>query len=127
MTVQSVLVVDDEAGLLRLFASLVERLDCETLRASGGEAAIDILNCSTPDLLILDLAMPEVSGIDVLHFVRSTPRLDHMKVMILTARPNMAPELAELGFDYWVSKPIMPHDFLEAVQGALETILEDGC
>lgn len=125
MTAHLVLVVDDEAGLLRLFAGLVERLECKTLRACGGEAAIDILQSATPHLLILDLAMPEVSGIDVLAFVRSTPRLDNMRVMILTARPNMAPELAELGFDYWVSKPIMPHDFIEAVQQALEAIPEE--
>jgi CheY-like chemotaxis protein len=116
------LIVDDEAGLLRLFAGLVERLNCQTLRACGGEAAIDILSSATPDLLILDLAMPGISGIDVLNFVRGTPRLDDMKVMILTARPNMIPELGTLGFDYWVSKPIMPQDFLEVVQSALEAM-----
>jgi len=116
------LVVDDEAGLLRLFAGLVERLDCQALRALDGESAIEMLKCVTPDLLILDLAMPNISGIDVLNFVRATPRLDDMKVLILTARPNMAPELDELGFDYWVSKPIMPHDFIEAVQKALEAM-----
>jgi CheY-like chemotaxis protein len=71
------MVVDDEAGLLRLFAGLVERLGCETYRALDGETAIELLKEYTPDLLILDLAMPNVSGIDVLSFVRATPHLDH--------------------------------------------------
>jgi CheY-like chemotaxis protein len=110
-----VLIVDDEPGLLRLFVGLVERLDCKTLQANDGTAALAILERETPDLLILDLAMPEMSGPEVLEYVRSVPRLDSMKVMILTARPNLMPEIVEMGIDYWVSKPVMPKDFIEMV------------
>lgn len=110
-----VLIVDDEPGLLRLFVGLVNRLDCTTLQAHDGAAALAILENETPDLLILDLAMPEMSGSEVLEYVRSVPRLDSMKVMILTARPNVIPEIVEMGIDYWVSKPVMPQDFLEMV------------
>jgi CheY-like chemotaxis protein len=60
-----VLIVDDEPGLLRLFVGLVERLDCETMQAEDGAAALEILDHETPDLLILDLAMPEMSGSEV--------------------------------------------------------------
>ena len=115
-----VLIVDDDLGLLRLFSALVERLGCETIRASSGAKALDALDETTPDLLILDLAMPEISGLDVLRHVRSTPRLGAMKVMILTARPNMVREVEALGIDCWVSKPVMPNDFLDAVQGLLD-------
>ncbi|MBN1680205.1 MAG: response regulator [Anaerolineae bacterium] len=121
MSIPLVLIVDDEPGLLRLFSGLVERLDCETLQASGGVAALNILEQEVPDLLILDLAMPEVSGHEVLQHVRSMPHLDSMKVMILTARPNMVPEIEELGIDLWVSKPIMPQDFLDAVETLLDS------
>jgi chemosensory pili system protein ChpA (sensor histidine kinase/response regulator) len=117
-----VLIVDDDPGLLRLFSALVERLGCETLRAPGGVKALDTLDETTPDLLILDLAMPEISGLDVLRHVRRTPRLDSMKVMILTARPNMVREVEALGIDCWVSKPVMPNDFLDAVQGLLNEV-----
>jgi len=110
-----VLIVDDEPGLLRLFVGLVERLDCETLQAKDGAAALEILEHETPDLLILDLAMPEMSGSEVLEYVRSVPRLETMKVMILTARPNLIPEIVQMGIDYWVSKPVMPKDFVEMV------------
>ena len=114
-----VLIVDDEPGLLRLFAGLVERLECETIQARSGAVAVDILEQETPDLLILDLAMPEVSGFEVLQYVRSIPRLDVMKVMILTARPNLVPEIEALGIDCWVSKPVMPRDFLDIVESLL--------
>lgn len=119
VTVPLVLIVDDEPGLLRLFAGLVGRLNCDAIPASGGGEAIDILSHETPDLMILDLAMPEVSGYQVLRYVRSVPRLENMKVMILTARPHMVPEVEALGIDCWVSKPIMPNDFLDIVDQML--------
>jgi len=117
-----VLIVDDEPGMLKLFADLVERLDCEVLRADGGAVAMEILDQETPDLLILDLAMPEVSGFDVLRYVRSVPRLAAMKVMILTARPSTIPEAGVLGIDYWVTKPVLPSDFIDAVAQALDNL-----
>ena len=117
-----VLVVDDEPGLLRLFTRLLERLECKPVSAGSGTAAMDILDQITPDLLILDLAMPEVNGYQVLQYVRSIPRLDTMKVMILTARPNMVPEVEALGIDCWVSKPVMPTDFLDIVSQVLDTL-----
>ncbi len=117
-----ILIVDDEPGLLRLFSNLIERLNCDIIQANGGALALDILDEMTPNLLILDLAMPEVSGYDVLQYVRSIPRLDHMKVMILTARPNMVPEVEALGIDCWVAKPVMPSDFLVIVDEILADI-----
>ncbi len=88
--------------------------------ALGGAAALAVLGDETPDLMILDLAMPEVTGLDVLRYVRDTPRLEHMKVMILTARPNMIPEVEAMGIDGWVTKPVGPRDFLEAVEAMLD-------
>jgi CheY-like chemotaxis protein len=122
VSVPVVVVVDDEPGLLRLFTRLLERLECQPVAANGGTAALDILDQITPDLLILDLAMPEVNGYQVLQYVRGIPRLDTMKVMILTARPNMVPEVEALGIDCWVSKPVMPTDFLDIVTQVLETL-----
>jgi len=114
------MVVDDDEGLLRLFASLIERLGCETVEANGGAAALDVLAHSAPDLLILDLAMPGVSGMDVLYAVRMQPHLAAMKVMILTARPNIIPEVTALGIDCWLSKPVMPADFRATVRRVLD-------
>jgi len=81
-----------------------------------------VLDQETPDLLILDLAMPEVSGLDVLRYVRSVPRLSKMKVMILTARPSTIPEAETLGIDYWITKPVLPSDFINAVARALDSL-----
>jgi len=114
-----VLIVDDELGLLQLFKTLLTRLPCAVFTALGGAEAIDLLDRYTPDLLVLDLAMPVVSGVEVLEHVRATPRLNAMTVMILTARPTMVPEVEALGIDLWVSKPILPHDLLKLVESVL--------
>jgi len=120
MALPEILIVDDEPGLLKLFSSLIQRLDCTVIQAAGGAAAIAILEKRTPYLLILDIAMPEVSGIDVLAYVSQTPRLDAMNVMVLTALGSnrgfqaLAPRVQR-----WVSKPVMPLDFLQMVQDLL--------
>jgi DNA-binding response OmpR family regulator len=119
-----VLLVDDESGQLSLFVELISRIkNCRALQAYGGAEALDILSRETPDLIILDLAMPKVSGHQVLEYIRSVPRLDRMKVMILTARPNKVAEVKELGIDYWLSKPTMPSEFIEAVRTVLKDML----
>lgn len=114
-----VMLVDDERGLLELFANLVERLDCEVLSVSDGGMALDMLGQVTPDLLILDLGLPGISGDEVLRYVRDTPHLAQMKVVILTARPHMIPKVEPLGIDGWHTKPIHPQDFLTMVQEML--------
>jgi chemosensory pili system protein ChpA (sensor histidine kinase/response regulator) len=119
VTLPLILIVDDDTGLLKLFSALIRRLDCELLLAPGGSEALDILDQTTPDLIILDLAMPYVSGYEVLQYARAQPRLDQMRVLILTARPNLVPEVADLGIDGWLSKPIMPADLIQTVSHIL--------
>jgi CheY-like chemotaxis protein len=116
-----VLVVEDEEGMLRLFTALVERLGYRTLQAGGGAEAIDLLGQQMPDLMILDIAMPEVSGTDVLAYVVTQPQLDDMKVMVLTALGSM-PNIGDLSerVDAWIKKPIMPVDFQQIVQSMIE-------
>jgi CheY-like chemotaxis protein len=117
-----VLIVDNEEGLLLLFGRLVEHLGYDIIKADSGQMAIDILKEQTPDLLILDLAMPTVSGFDVLRFIMTEPRLDKMPVMVLTATgPGPAPSDVDRRIDRWVTKPVMPSDFSEQVRSLLET------
>ena len=115
MSHPQILIVDDEPELLRLFESLIRRLDGHPLLAPGGEAALKILARETPDLMVLDLAMPNVSGVEVLRQVRQIPRLAHMKVVVLTARSSMVPEAEQLGIDLWVAKPVQLRDFMDVI------------
>lgn len=115
-----ILLVDDEPGLLRLFGNLLERLDCDLIRAEGGAQALEVLDQVVPDLLILDLAMPEISGLDVLRQILPASHLDPMRIMILTAHgAGRFPQVLTPRIDRWVSKPVSPHEFLATVEDML--------
>lgn len=121
MSQPRVLIVDDELGLLNLFAGLVERMNCETLRANGGQDALDILAHTVPDIMILDLAMPHISGIDVLYYVQRQRRLDSMNIIVLTAL-GFTPEMQDLQgrIDQWISRPVSPSTFMQAVREVID-------
>lgn len=116
-----VLVVDNEIGLLELFSNIVERMGYRVLRADGGRTALDILEQQTPDVLVLDLAMPEITGYDVLRRVITMPHLDSMRVMVLTATSlGPPPDDLEFRIDAWVTKPVHPDEFKEVVRELAE-------
>jgi CheY-like chemotaxis protein len=116
-----VLVVENEEGLLGLFSRLVQGLGYQVLQADSGMAALEILEQQTPDLLILDLAMPEVTGFDVLRRVIEMPQLERMRVMVLTATgPGPAPDDVRFRIDEWVTKPISPDAFNATVRELTE-------
>jgi CheY-like chemotaxis protein len=116
-----VLVVDNEEGLLILFSSLAQRLGYQVLQADSGMAALEILEQQTPDLMILDLAMPEMTGFDVLREVIPMSHLDSMRVMVLTATSlGPAPEDVAFRIDEWVTKPVHPDAFKAAVRALVE-------
>lgn len=116
-----VMIVDNEKGLLTLFSSLIRRLGYDIVQADGGQPAIEFLEQETPDLLILDMAMPVVSGEDVLHYVCSEPRLDTMRVVVLTALgPSPMADGVAARISRWIVKPIDPQSFLEIVRDLVE-------
>ena len=116
-----VLVVDNEKGLLILFSSLVQRMGYEVLQAESGMAALAILEQQTPDLMILDLAMPEMTGFDVLREVITMPHLNRLPVMVLTATSfGPAPEDVKHRIGAWVTKPVHPETFNATVRELLE-------
>ncbi|MBN1678949.1 MAG: response regulator [Anaerolineae bacterium] len=118
-----ILIVDDEPGLVRLFANIIEsRLHYRTLQAIEGEEALRILEQETPRLMLLDIAMPMMDGIEVVRRIRQNARWGDLKIIVLTARPRGAYEEAEeLGVDAWISKPVMPMVLVDAIQ----TVLSD--
>jgi CheY-like chemotaxis protein len=116
-----VLIVDDEPGLLLLFGRLVEKLGHDAIQVESGALALEVLERETPDLLILDLAMPTISGADVLRRIRGMPRLANMRVMVLTATgPGPAPADVEDQIDSWVMKPASLTAFSDTIRELLE-------
>ena len=117
-----VLVVDNEKGLLILFSSLVQRMGYEVLQAESGMAALAILEQQTPDLMILDINMPEVTGLDLLEFMRRRADIKDLPVVMLSTEASdvMIDRATELGADAYVSKPVTIEELERAMQEAFE-------
>lgn len=117
----SILLVDDEADLLALFEVVLARLDCTLYKAESGRRALEILAELVPTLIVLDLAMPEVSGIDVLEAVRSNSAYNQTKIVVLTAVPLML-ERQHVGMvDMVLTKPVTPRSLESIIRNLLNS------
>jgi CheY-like chemotaxis protein len=115
----SILLVDDEADLLTLFEVVLVRLNCALYKAEGGRRALEILAELIPTLIVLDLAMPEVSGIDVLEAVRGNPAYDQTKIVVLTAVPLMLERHHVSMVDMVLTKPVTPRSLESIIRNLL--------
>ena len=116
-----VLVVDDEPMVREVVARYLELDGVLVAEASNGAEAIEWLDSNTPDLIVLDVMLPEVDGLTILRRLRLT---SDVPVMLLTARSNEVDRIAglELGADDYVVKPFSPRE----VAARVRTILRRG-
>jgi DNA-binding response OmpR family regulator len=116
-----ILVVDDEVGALTLIGIMLERGGFEVLKARDAYAALDVLNQSVPDLIILDVMMPGMNGIDLCRHLRGLPETGETPIVILSARGDPASVESGLsaGADDYLQKPILHHDLLTKIRRIL--------
>ncbi len=121
MSTNPILIVEDEADLLTLF-KLTLRQHAFTnpiLTANGGRAAIQVLHEQTPAVVLLDLAMPQVNGNDVLLYMLSEPRLDQTRVVVVTAVPMRLSDEVAIRVNQTLIKPVGSRELETAVAQAL--------
>jgi DNA-binding response OmpR family regulator len=99
------LVVEDNFDAAHIFTQALQAAGFEVELACAGRQALTILNSAAPDLVILDIALPDVSGIDVLKTIRSASHLSKTRVIMATAFPRLAQKLRD-GADLVLLKPI---------------------
>ncbi len=114
-----ILIIDDEIEVVNLLANVLGRGHYQTTQALSGAQALDILQHQTPDLILLDLAMPGVDGLDVLRFIRQSPHLCKVKVIAVTARPQMVKEAQQHGLDEVLYKPLRIATLLNTIEAML--------
>jgi two-component system cell cycle response regulator DivK len=112
-----ILVVDHDARNLRLAAAALENGGHEVLSARGGTEGIEAALAHAPDLVFMDVQMPDVDGIATLERLRAEPRCASMKVVALTALAMKGDRerLLAAGFDGYLEKPIRYKKFLADV------------
>jgi DNA-binding response OmpR family regulator len=116
-----ILVVDDEAKISQIVTAYLQRDGYRVLRADNGRAALDLARADAPDLIILDLMLPEISGWDVCRSLRRDPKLAGVPIIMLTARDEVADRIVglELGADDYVVKPFDPKELVARVHAVL--------
>ena len=118
---RQILVVDDEVGALTLIGIMLERGGFEVLKAHDAYEALDILKGTLPALIILDVMMPSMNGIDLCRNIRSTPQTKDIPVLILSARGDAesVSEGVAAGANDYLSKPILHHDLITKIREML--------
>ena len=115
---KTVLVVDDEPQIVQLVRDYLEHGGFEVLTAADGSSALRLASTQRPDLIILDLGLPGVDGLDV---TRSLRRNGEVPIIMLTARTDESDKLVglELGADDYVTKPFSPKELVARVRSVL--------
>jgi two-component system alkaline phosphatase synthesis response regulator PhoP len=123
MSKQLILVVDDDREVVRLMRAYLEQAGYEVLAAYDGETAIHILRREKPDLLLLDLMLPDRDGYDITRLVRADPALAPIPIIMLTARVEDTDKIVglEIGADDYVTKPYNPREVVARVRARLRS------
>jgi two-component system alkaline phosphatase synthesis response regulator PhoP len=121
MTGQRILVVDDDKEVVRLMRGYLEQSGYQVLVAYNGETAMHILHRERPDLVLLDLMLPDRSGWDITRALRSDPETLHIPIIMLTARLADTDKIVglEMGADDYVTKPYNPREVVARVRARL--------
>ncbi|MCR4891437.1 MAG: response regulator [Lachnospiraceae bacterium] len=119
---ERILIIDDEEMNLRLSKFILQKAGYEVETVNSGTEGIEILQKIRFDLVLLDVEMPDMNGLDVLRVIRSCPEIAGTKVIFLTASnsPSNLSKAAKLEAVQFILKPCMPEVLLKAVRNALD-------
>lgn len=118
-----ILIVDDEPETIRLLARIISLLQHDPLEASSGEQALSFLQLGMPDLILLDLMMPEMDGYEVMRQIRARPEGRNVPIVVVTASPEVDVEerVREAGGNAVYFKPIGMAMLTEAINNHIHT------
>jgi len=119
-----ILIVDDEKDIVDLIAYNLEKEGFSTVKASGGESALKILKAQKPDLIILDLMLPEMNGLDVCRVIRGNPDTAGIPIIMLTAKGEEVDKIIglEIGADDYMTKPFSVKELIARVRSILRRL-----
>lgn len=121
MSVQKILLVDDEPDILEFLAYNLSKEGYIVCTASNGAEAIIVADKEEPDLIILDVMMPDMDGIETCRSLRENKKLENSVITFLTARNEDYSQIAgfDSGADDYITKPIKPKVFVSRVKALL--------
>jgi two-component system, OmpR family, alkaline phosphatase synthesis response regulator PhoP len=118
----NILVVDDNEQNLELLQAYLEDFDCRTIPAKDGLEALEIIKKSKPDLVLLDVMMPKMSGFEVCRRIKNNPQTADLPVIMVTALNELGDieRAIESGTDDFLSKPVNKLELITRVKTMLK-------
>lgn len=116
-----ILVVEDEADIRKLISYHLRQERFRVLEVENGEDALDLVRKEPPRLIVLDLMLPGLSGLDFCRIIRQNPKTARTPILMVTARAGEADRVVglELGADDYVTKPFSPREMVARVKAVL--------
>lgn len=117
-----VLVVDDNQANLELLQACLEELDCETIAAFSGQEALQVVKKQPPDLILLDVMMPQMSGFEVCRRIKNDPKTAEIPIIMVTALNELGDieKGIDSGTDDFLSKPVNKWELITRVKTMLK-------
>jgi two-component system, OmpR family, phosphate regulon response regulator PhoB len=121
---KSVIIVEDEPDTAEMFAEMVRLNGYVVRKAAGSSAAIYMIAQEQPDAVVLDWMLPDVSGLEVLRYIRREPTMAHIPVIVVSAKglPSDIKSGLEAGASIYLTKPVAFSELL----GAIERVVRNG-
>ncbi len=116
-----ILIVEDNEMNMRLFSDLLKAKGYDVIQCLDGRKALDIAKQEKPDLILMDIQMPEISGLEVTSLIRQDPEIKDTKIVAVTAFAMKGDEqkIIDGGCNGYIAKPIAVADFLNTVASFL--------
>ena len=118
---KTALIVEDNALNLKLMRDLLEASNIATLQTKDGTRALERVREHRPDIVLMDIQLPEVSGLDITRWLKDDDKVAHIPVLAVTAFAMRADEqrVREAGCEGYLSKPIQIATFIKAVEALM--------
>jgi len=119
---KTILIVEDNELNMKLFNDLLQAHGYDTVQTTDGRDAVDLVKAHMPDLILMDIQLPEISGLDVTKILKADDDLKHIPVIAVTAFAMKGDEekIREGGCEGYIAKPISVPVFLETVNKFLD-------
>jgi phosphate regulon transcriptional regulator PhoB len=122
-----ILVVDDEKDIVELICYNLQKDDFTVAKAYDGETALKIIKTQKPELIILDLMLPKMNGLDVCRALRRNPETASLPIIMLTAKGDEVDKIIglEVGADDYITKPFNIKEFIARTRAILRRIYDE--
>ncbi len=123
---EKILIVEDEKDIVKMLDYNLKKEGFRTVSCNDGERALDLANREHPDLILLDLMLPNLDGLEVCKELKKQDKTASIPVIILTAKAQESDKIVglELGADDYVTKPFSPRELIARIKAVLRRIKE---